>query len=64
MSLNGDIERLSELCSTLSSQATVLNSTLLADDGNSVDNLKKEIDEAYNELSSAVAELKGYVSTM
>lgn len=64
MSLIGDIERLEELCSALSTQAGSLTSTLLANDEDSIKNLKDKIDDAVEELELGITELNGYVSTM
>lgn len=64
MSIIGDLERLEELSSALSTQAGSLTSTLLANDEDSIKNLKDKIDEAVDELELGISELKGYVSTM
>lgn len=64
MSLISDLERLDELCSALSSQSGSLTSSMLANDEESISNLKTEISEAAEDLESGIAELKGYVSLM
>lgn len=64
MSLTRDIERLEDLRSALSTQAGSLTSNLLANDEESIKNLKNKIDDAVNELELGIADLKKYISKM
>lgn len=64
MSLNKDIEKLNDLYLDLSSQASSLTSTMLANEEESISNLKKEIETAADELEKGIKDLKGYVSKM
>lgn len=64
MSLTRDIERLEDLSSALSTQAASLTSNLLANDEESIKNLKNKIDDAVNELELGIVDLKKYLSKM
>ncbi|MGN1370975.1 MAG: hypothetical protein ACI4XM_01660 [Candidatus Coprovivens sp.] len=64
MNLSKKIENLKDLSSELSSQTNYLTSALLDDDNNSIDNLKREINKAVNELNNGIADLEKNVSNM
>ena len=64
MSLSKKIENLKDLSSELSSQANSMSSALLDDENNSIDNLKKEIIKAVNELNNGIADLEKNISNM
>ncbi len=64
MSLYGDLQRLEDLCATLSTQTKSLTPSLLANSEDSISTLKDKVDSAVEELESGVAELRGYVATM
>lgn len=64
MSLSKKIENLKDLSSELSSQANLMSSALLDDENNSIDNLKREITKAVNELNNGIADLEKNISNM
>ena len=64
MSLSKKIENLKDLSSELSSQANSMSSALLDDENNSIDNLKREITKAVNELNNGIADLEKNISNM
>lgn len=64
MSVAGDIKVLEDICAALSSQTGSLSSSMLANDQESINNLKEMIETAVKELDDGINELKGYLSTM
>lgn len=59
-----EIEFLEECKTSLVSKAKFLDSTLLDDEANSINNLKIELDKAIEELGEGILDLKKKLQTM